>query len=128
MAADKVFIEFGVETAGLKSDLDKIKANLGDVEKTAKKTTTSMKGGFDDAKGAISKISPAMGQAAEGVQGLGAAFKVLLLNPIFLALAALVATVTALYKAFVFTDEGANKVKGAFAAVGAAASVCEMGQ
>jgi hypothetical protein len=49
-----------------------------------------------------------LGNAANGVRGLGGQFKALLANPVVLFLSAIVAAGTALFQAFRKTERGAN--------------------
>lgn len=58
---------------------------------------------------AFGGVSPVMGRAAGGVKALSTAFKALLANPIVLLIAAIVAALVALFKAFKSTDSGATE-------------------
>jgi len=71
----------------------------------------------------FSAIPGPIGQVAQGVKGLGTAFKALIANPVGLILAAIAAALTTLYKAFTSTKEGAEKMEQVFAGVGAAIDV-----
>ena len=57
-----------------------------------------------------------LGKAQAGVAALGKAFKALLANPVVLVIAAIVAGLTLLFKAFTKTEEGADKMNDAMEA------------
>lgn len=65
----------------------------------------------------LSAIPGPVGQVAQGVKGLGTAFKALIANPIGAVLAAIAAVFVGLYKAINSTEEGAFKFKEALAAL-----------
>jgi len=60
---------------------------------------------------ALQGLPGPMGMAVSGVQRLAGALKTLLINPIVLAVAALVAALASLYKSFKETDAGATYLK-----------------
>jgi chemotaxis protein histidine kinase CheA len=64
-----------------------------------------------------------VGQAVQGVQGLGTAFKALMANPIIAVITALVAALTGLYKAFTSTKAGAELVEQVMDGLSAALDV-----
>jgi hypothetical protein len=65
-------------------------------------------------------VSPAFSKAGEGVDGLGAKFRILLANPVVLVLTAIVAVLALVYKAFTNTFEGGEKMEQVFAGIKAA--------
>jgi hypothetical protein len=71
----------------------------------------------------LSSALPAFGKASEGAKGFGAALKALMMNPIVLIIAAIVAGLKFLYDAFTHTFEGAKKLEQVFAGVGKAVEV-----
>jgi hypothetical protein len=71
----------------------------------------------------LSGIKGPVGQAVQGVQGLGTAFKALIANPIGAVIAAIVLALTALYKAFTSTKAGAEKMEQIMDAISAAVDV-----
>ena len=60
-------------------------------------------------KQALTGLSGPLGNAANGISGMGQALKGLLLNPVALAIAAVAAAVYGLFKAFTSTDSGATE-------------------
>jgi len=60
-------------------------------------------------KTALTGLSGPLGNAANGISGMGQALKGLLLNPVALAIAAVAAAVYGLFKAFTSTDSGATE-------------------
>jgi len=92
-------------------DLTKAQGELDAV--TGKSTS-----GFAKIKEGISQIPGAAGSAGKGVSALNAQFKALLANPIVLIIAAIVAVLVALYKAFTSTDEGAQKFQSILDGIG----------
>lgn len=71
----------------------------------------------------LSAIPGPVGLAVQSMQGLGTAFKVIVANPIGLALTAIVGALTALYKAFTSTKEGAETMSRVTASLGAVMDV-----
>ena len=84
-------------------------------------------GGFGDVMAEQPGIIGSLGQSFKGLKGgikaVNGAFKVLLANPIVAVIAAIVLAVTALYKAFASTKEGAEKLDQIFAGISAAMDV-----
>ncbi len=68
----------------------------------------------------LKDLFPALGNAGEGVKGLGRQFRKLLLNPILLFIAAIVVAITTLVKAFKRSREGSTTFSKAFAVINAA--------
>lgn len=60
-------------------------------------------------KEALQGLGGPLGNAANGIKGMGQALKGLLLNPVALAIAAVAAAVYGLFKAFTSTDSGATE-------------------
>lgn len=101
-----------------------VKENLKDTGATALKTgkdVDTSTGSFKNLKGQMSALPGPLGQAGEGVNKLSSAFKALLANPVVLVIAAIVAGLALLYKAFTNTFEGGQKVEQVFAGIKAAA-------
>jgi len=71
----------------------------------------------------MAAIPGPIGGVSQGIKGLGQTFKVLLANPIVLFLAAIVAGITALYKAFASTKAGGEAIARVMAGVSAAMDV-----
>jgi hypothetical protein len=71
--------------------------SVGDYEKGTSKLLSKLEG-----------MPGVLGNAANGVRGLGGQFKALLANPVVLFLSAIVAAGTALFQAFRKTERGAN--------------------
>ena len=104
--------------------LKKLKAAEEDLAKANKQLNDANKetaGHFTKIKEGISSLPGAAGAAGEGVNKLSGQFKALLANPVVLVIAAIVAALTLLYKAFTNTFEGAEKVEQVFAGIKAAA-------
>jgi hypothetical protein len=102
----------------------KLKSAEEDLAKANKQLNESNKetsGHFSKIKDGINQLPGAAGAAGKGVAGLNTQFKALLANPIGLILTAIVLALTALYKAFTNTFEGAQKVEQIFAGLKAAA-------
>jgi hypothetical protein len=78
---------------------------------------------IEGAMGKFSAMPGPVGQAATAVKGFGASMKALLLNPIVLVVTALVAALTALFKIFKSTSEGAGKIKDIMASLHAIMNV-----
>jgi hypothetical protein len=64
-----------------------------------------------------------LGKVQQGLKGLQKGFKALLANPIVLLIAAIVAALAAMFKAFTKTTEGADKMKNVMSAVSATIDV-----
>lgn len=64
-----------------------------------------------------------MGQVGKGIKGVNTAFKALLANPIVLFITLLVGALTAVYKAFASTKEGAEAIEQVMAGVSATIDV-----
>jgi hypothetical protein len=92
------------------------------VEETGK-TTEKANGKFAKLGEQLAGIKGPVGQAVQTVQGLGTAFKALIANPIGLAITVIVTALTALYKAFTSTKEGAETMQQIFDGVSATLDV-----
>ena len=111
--------ELNKSTDSLQSKLDV----LTEKNKLAGKTADETGGNFGKLKDQMSALPGPLGKAGEGVDKLGSAFKALLANPVVLVIAAIVAGLAFLYKAFTNTFEGGQKVEQVFAGIKAAAEV-----
>ena len=83
-------------------------------------THEKSQGHFKGMKDSIAGLPGPLGQASQGVSGLGNTFKALLANPIGLAILAIVGAFTLLYNMFTNTFEGGQKVVQIFAGIKAA--------
>jgi hypothetical protein len=121
--------DFEDRLSSLKSQAQK--ADLGSENfKKLQKEIKRTEAGFEKAKlksqsfgESMSAIPGPIGQVGQGVKGLGAALKVLAANPIVLVLTLIVGALTAVYKAFTSTKEGAEKLERVMSGVSAAFDV-----
>jgi len=100
--------------------------DLGEAENALDKTTEAINDAKNAQKGLGDQLTSApgiVGQVSNSVKGLGKTFKALLANPIVLVIAAIVAGLTALYKAFTSTKAGGEKMEQVMAGLGAAMDV-----
>lgn len=112
------------EVKKLNKSLKTLEKDINGVDKSLKKAGETVKKGeiskgLTDASGAATALGGSMGKAAAGVKVLGNSFKLLLANPIILVIAGIVAGVTALFKAFTSTKEGAEQLDAIMAGVSA---------
>jgi len=130
--------------------VDKTVSSLEDLEQAAKDAEDALKKAplgtkaFKDAKDAVDQNTKALenaqtqakgfgqsmtglpgplGSAAQGVKGLGTAFKALLANPVVLVISGIVAALAGLFKAFTSTKEGGEALDRVMAGVGAVMDV-----
>jgi len=108
MAEERIVRTIEIKTKGAEK-------SLGDVDK-AQKNVTKSTSKLDDSLG---KLPGPLGAARAGVQSLSKAFKALMANPIVLLIAAIVAALAGLFKAFTKTQAGADKMGDAMTALGA---------
>lgn len=129
--ADKIIAaSLQVDTGDSNKQIKEVKDNLSGVRDELKQTNTEAGktnetvqqtgGSFGKLKEQLLNIPGPVGQAAQGVQGLGTAFKALLANPIVLTLAAIVGALGLLFKAFSSTRKGADLIGQGMAFVGGA--------
>jgi chemotaxis protein histidine kinase CheA len=105
--AEKIIIPVEVQTGGSTQDVDKLNKSLketGDIGSNAQKSSQGLSDKLAGIKGPV-------GQAIQGVKGLGSAFKALMANPIVLLISAIVGALTLLYKAFTSTKEGGEQME-----------------
>lgn len=128
--ATKVAIEVDVKVDGADKNLGKVKTELKGVEKQAKKSTDQIKSGFDAAGKQATSLPGPVGRAAQAFQSMVggiksgiAALKTLRGALIATGLGALVVVVGSLIAYFTETERGAQKLRIAMAAVGAAIGV-----
>jgi hypothetical protein len=74
-------------------------------------------------KSALDALPPSLKSGVDGFKGMTQAAKAFLLNPLALAITAIVGAVTALFKAFKSTEEGGDRLKKKFDQIKAAVSV-----
>ena len=111
--------KISIDTGDSGQQVSNVKKGLNDLSSTAKDSHSN----FTNLKESLSKLSPGFKDASEGVETLGKSFKALLLNPVVLVIAAIVAALVGLYKAFTSTQEGAEKMEQFFAGLKATMSV-----
>jgi hypothetical protein len=99
----------------IKIDVEGANKSLASVDKAQEKVTAST----GKLEGQMAALPGPLGKAKAGVKALGTAFKALLANPIVLLIAAIVAALAGLFKAFTKTQQGADKMKDAMAGVSA---------
>ena len=128
--ATKVAIEVDVKVEGADKNLGKVKTELKGVEKQAKKSTDQIKSGFDAASKQATSLPGPVGRAAQAFQSMVGGIKkgivaLKTLKGALLAtgLGALVVVVGSLVAYFTETERGAQKLRIAMAAVGAAVGV-----
>lgn len=119
-----------VNTGTSNANIKEVKKNLSDVKGALSETGAAAKSAGKDIEGAgssfgkikeqMSALPGPLGQAGEGVGKLNTAFKALLANPVGIVLAAIVAVLALLYKAFANTFEGGEKIEQMFAGIKAA--------
>jgi chemotaxis protein histidine kinase CheA len=105
--AEKIIIPVEVQTGSSTQDVDKLNKSLketGDIGSNAQKSSQGLSDKLAGIKGPV-------GQAIQGVKGLGSAFKALMANPIVLLISAIVGALTLLYKAFTSTKEGGEQME-----------------
>lgn len=139
----KVSIDTGNSAKSLKEYNDEIKKTQKELEglevgskeySSAQKKLTaqthemnaavSKSGGtFGNLKQTLGGVVPGFDGAISGASGLGKQLWLLVANPIVAILAAIVAALALLYKAFASTNEGADKMDQIFAGIGAAIDV-----
>lgn len=120
----------------LNEELNKLQKELNETEvgsdaftelegkvKDAEDALASAKAGTQSFGGALGDVPGPVGNITKGVKGLGTALKALLANPIVLVIAAVVAALTALFKAFTSTKEGAEQFDRVLAGISAAVDV-----
>jgi hypothetical protein len=104
-------------------NLTDVKSNLKDTGATAANTGKAIEGStgsFGKLKEQMTALPGPLGAAGEGVNKLSLTFKALLANPIVLLIAAVVAGLALLYKAFANTFGGGEKMEQVFASIKAA--------
>ena len=111
------------EIKEVNKNANELRGTLSETGKEAKNTSGAIEesgGSFGKLKEQISKIPGPLGEAGEGVNKLSGTFKALLANPIVLMLAAIVAVLALVYKAFINTFEGGEKMEQIFSGIKAA--------
>lgn len=94
----------------------------GEIDEVSDKLNEAKNGqaGFTDTLG---EAPGAVGGVTKSVKGLGTAFKALLANPVVLVITLIVGALTALFKAFTSTKEGAEAFDRVLAGISAAVDV-----
>lgn len=106
-----------------------VKVNTNDATKNLNSLQSSMEGvigeggKIDGITQKFSAMPGALGQASSAMSGLGKQMWALVANPIGAVIAAIVAGITLLYKAFTSTNEGADKLDQGLAGLSAAFEV-----
>jgi chemotaxis protein histidine kinase CheA len=117
--AEKVKFIIEVDDNGSAQVVDNLNQKVKESGDTAEKS----QGKFGELGNKLAGIKGPVGQAVQGVQGLGTAFKALMANPIIAVITALVAALTGLYKAFTSTKAGAELVEQVMDGLSAALDV-----
>ena len=126
MAKEEVLIKVKVDDKDAKKSLGSLEKSIDGVAKSTKEDvneintsvssmTESFSSGIDSIGDSFGSLGAPLASAKQGVASLGQGFKALLANPVVLVISGIVAGLTALYKAFTRTEEGANKVNVVFA-------------
>lgn len=105
--AEKVKFIIEVDDNGSAQIVDNLNQKVKETGDTAEKSQSK----FGELGNKLAGIKGPVGQAVQGVQGLGTAFKALMANPIIAVITAIVAALTGLYKAFTSTKAGAELVE-----------------
>lgn len=100
-------------------DADQAVDTMQEVEQSTDKVTESTAG----LETQLDALPGPLGQATAGVKKFGKSFKALLANPIVLLIAAIVAALARLFKAFTKTTAGADKMKEIMSGVSATIEV-----
>jgi hypothetical protein len=111
--------QISIDTGDSSQQIGNVKKGLNDVSASAKDSHSN----FSNLKESLGKLSPGLKESSEGVEGLNTSFKALLANPIVLAIAAVVAVLAGLYKAFTSTIAGAQKMEQIFTGMKTALTV-----
>jgi len=98
----------------LRSAIDKNNATI----KTNSSALSAQKINIGNYAGAFSNLSPAIGSAVSSVTTFGKALWALVANPVGAFIAAIVASLALLYKAFTSTDDGAKNVEAVLKSIG----------
>jgi chemotaxis protein histidine kinase CheA len=117
--AEKVKFVIEVDDNGSAQVVDNLNQKVKESGDTAEKS----QGKFGELGNKLAGIKGPVGQAVQGVQGLGTAFKALIANPIGAVIAAIVFALTALYKAFTSTKAGAEQMEQVMDALSATVDV-----
>lgn len=117
--AEIIEYKYGADTKSATKNVEKLGGAMKDTQKTAKDSEK----GVGEMADAIGKIGGPIQGAIDGVKNLGSTLKALMANPIVLLIGAIVASLTALYKAFTSTKEGGEKMQQIFAGLGAVMNV-----
>jgi hypothetical protein len=107
----------GMSKAANLDEYTRLEGQLGKIsgQMNILKGKTAETGGFmGKLGGKFQSIPGPVGAAASGLMGMGKAMWALVANPIGAVIAAIVASVVLLYKAFKSTDDGATKLEGVF--------------
>jgi chemotaxis protein histidine kinase CheA len=117
--AEKVKFVIEVDDNGSAQVVDNLNQKVKESGDTAEKSQSK----FGELGNKLAGIKGPVGQAVQGVQGLGTAFKALIANPIGAVIAAIVFALTALYKAFTSTKAGAEQMEQVMDALSATVDV-----
>jgi len=124
MADINIKAKISVETGDTSKSVENVQNNVkgaGDAIESTSKKTKEASGSFSNLKDSLGKMPGPIGMVANGIDGLKKGFTALIANPVGLMLAAIVATLALLYKAFTNTFAGAQKVEEIFAGIKATA-------
>lgn len=123
MAKKEILIEVDIETKGLNKNLQKANKSVKQFGNNIDKNISKRKGAVTEIGNAFSSLGGSMGGAINGVKGLNKSLLTLVANPIGAVITAIVVAVTALYKAFTSTKEGAEQVEAIMAGLSATVDV-----
>ena len=122
MADVNIKASITVETGDTAQKVEQVQTGMSNAGKSIQDTSNKTKdasGSFGKLKDSLGNIPGPIGMVANGVDGLKKAFTALIANPIGIMLAAIVATLALMYKAFTNTFAGAQKVEQIFAGISA---------
>ena len=110
----KAYDQAGTRTAAAASEINNLSREILQAEEATNRHQRNV-GNYGEAIGALS--SP-LGNAISSVQSFGRSLWTLVANPVGAFIAAIVASLALLYKAWTSTDEGAVKMEGTLKAIG----------
>jgi hypothetical protein len=117
--AEIIEYKYNANTKDATKNVEKLGGAMKDTNKDAKES----KEGISEMADAVGKIGGPIQGAIDGIKNLGGTLKALMANPIVLLIGAIVASLTALYKAFTSTKEGGEKMNQVFAGLSAVMNV-----
>ena len=110
MAKKEVLIKVDIQSQDAEKNLKKVGDSVKKLGDNISENISERKNSVEDLGQVFGGLVTPLKGAESGVKSFGSALKVIAKNPFFIIIGALVATLTAIYKAFVRTEEGANKL------------------